>query len=566
MESHAAGSDAPREVVPLAQAEPAAAQKNTEIQWPAPSLRGRFVHIALSRLMVCVRPKKRRERVVRSVEEIGVAVAEGGHGTKISKRAAHKMHVINKKVKQVMRMILKKTKTERKSAAAQEDVAIAFVATLRASDVGDKNDRDRRDVRLSRCLVAASVMDEQVELMEELLKECKEALAAGILISIHVTISFDEAKVVAVLPFHLSGVDADIHPIPTLWHGLVCRRTIRILRSDKEPYYLSVAMPIVPARDTSASTLFDGLYNVSQIKRVAELLDALVALGPKATESWGVDGAYPNDKLYAWMEEKNHKTRAMSKTTCFNHNTIKAEDATVTCLSFVNGGKHSLSDLFTLTTFIRMGSIWLRMVGVVEHVLTQKVQLLIGEPPAILKIMAKEVADFNIRQWRRFRRAIDAGQGTPEEKRRAEQSYFAYIKSQENHIALWNGPPGTTDNIFSYVPAGTDRSTRIKSMSKSFIETRLRSSSTTPEHGEWTRLFPSNVCVTACNGQNQMLHHILEAGSSFPGINVGWIQWICSSFEIKHIWQSSCNYFNQNSKRLMCISVFEIVFENKIKT
>jgi hypothetical protein len=82
---------------------------------------------------------------------------------------------------------------------------------------------------------------------------------------------------------------------------------------------LQVPCPSVPCRDTSAESAQDALYEVPVSSKIHAAITGILATSPIATFTYGMDGHFGNEKLYAFHEAADDAMAAHCKVLCFNH-------------------------------------------------------------------------------------------------------------------------------------------------------------------------------------------------------------------------------------------------------
>ena len=130
----------------------------------------------------------------------------------------------------------------------------------------------------------------------------------------HSGIAFDTAQATLTPPFLTDETESTV-PKPT--HTLVSWRRICLAFSQQPPVEIRIASPTGAVEDTSAGSLDIGLFRDPLVHKINRTMTEILHIKPQSSSNWGVDGAFGNEKLFAFHENKS--TLAMMRQLCMNH-------------------------------------------------------------------------------------------------------------------------------------------------------------------------------------------------------------------------------------------------------
>ena len=259
---------------------------------------------------------------------------------------------------------------KRKHAAAMADVAVAESKCLRSADVGREFDVDRRDVRQSKCTVAGSILQRQLELLDGWLETIRGNRRDSS-VSCHFVLGHDTAK--ATFTSDLSTEMGDL-AMKSPEHLLVSFLTGTLVFAEFS-INLKLITPVIQIMDNSSGGLFVGLFQHLYMAKLHQRLRCFLQECPKGTLHIAQDGAASNEKLFAYLESENKDT-PMFRTLCLNHRLHLCESVVRDML-----GKDLISGLFALAHATRMGSFWFRMVAALHRTIDANTDIFVGPPP-----------------------------------------------------------------------------------------------------------------------------------------------------------------------------------------
>ena len=431
---------------------------------------------------------------------------------------------------------------------AQRDLDIAFDPSVRASDLAQKHGVAHGEVVLAHELVASSCQESQLRILRTWLSVCKDH--PGFL-GAHALIGFDESKHRLMLPLDIESVELRTS---TGWHSLVSMRIILLSFRSKKHVELRIACPLVPARDTSANCLQDGLCMVEDAKPLHEITIQLLRLKPHCTDVWAVDGAYGNERLYSWAEGLATHV-PMMRQHCCNHRAHLVESSLRSAL-----GEDFAPGLFGLCSYVRMGSFYLRLCACVLGVLCTRVQFRVGALPRADALGQQEWRRYMLSQYRMFN-GLHLRRHKATAKANARKSYIAYARDWDRHLSLWTCSFGAAGDIIVWRPAEViDRQAELHAMAKSFVHVQLRTMVASPEYGKWTKFGPALDWVASCCCNNAMLESLFVAAGDPMTTTVknvtskatqdqAWVQQVNWHAVASSRYQQSLRFLGQNDIR-----------------
>ena len=408
-----------------------------------------------------------------------------------------------------------KQKKTKKADALDEritrDLEVAFDHTLlRAGDLQKTHEMHNETLRTSQIVVAASCYNKQLDLLEEWTAYCRDQppLAA------HELLAFDSAtsRVRLDLRLALDHADPDLElneiSYGKGWHCLVSEREV-ILTFPRQDVSLALAVPIIPCDDTSANSMYRALFELEASAELQRRIRALTSTAPVSTITWGVDGAFGNEKLFEHTEQ-TAEADPMTKLLCKNHRVYLIETAAQQI-----AGEPATNGVWQLASWMRGGSNHLRCVASVLPTLRHFVDIEIGEPPAGSNLLAQELMDYVLTHHQAFRRAI-AIDGENASQRVREKIQQRWRK----HLSIWNGPMEDRQRIRVFVPHEVNRESHLKKMATSFCDTVLAHVLPQPEMGKWTKFSPAVEWIATLDLHNGMLSKLVEQACATTDLEV----------------------------------------------
>jgi hypothetical protein len=209
----------------------------------------------------------------------------------------------------------------------------------------------------------------------------------------------------------------------------------------------------------------------------------------------------------------------MMKFLCLNHRAHLVE--TLVQNISERFAARSVDGLFSMASFFRMGSFYIRMVSSVYAVLRDNVIWDASDPPEGAHTFAKELMDHAVSQRYKFKRAMadKSEPGGVAKVKSFTASAQKYRLHWEKHLELWTGPFENRVAIVVYTGrplSNAEKEARLSAMSVSFIQTSLSSVMTMPEHGKWTKYTPALEWANLTGNTNGMLERLVKrAGGAF---------------------------------------------------
>jgi len=198
-----------------------------------------------------------------------------------------------------------------------------------------------------------------------------------------------------------------------------------------------------------------GLFSAAQVVAMQKLIEEFRAIAPsKSAVQWGCDGAYSNEKLYAYEDGNAKGKTPISKTNCYNHGTHKIEDVAKKVVSF--DAEKVLPSFWSLCAFFRFSTYYIRGLCSTFMILDRITDIIIGDPDPADVLIAKEFQRFARRQLR-FRKSR-TGKLSPMQRRFRALSHLELEEAWTESTTVFNGPQCTPDGrIKSFVPSPVDR-------------------------------------------------------------------------------------------------------------
>jgi hypothetical protein len=238
---------------------------------------------------------------------------------------------------------------------------------------------------------------------------------------------------------------------------------------------------------------------------------SILSLKPHSSCNLGMDGAYPNLRLHAhWLLTS---TVPLGYDLCLNHRNHLNED-----LARKLAGKATTFKRFNDgVSFVRMGSMFLRMCLSVVAELEQSVYIHVGIPsPECREYMHAWTAYLRSNRLD-FKKVLRSDRVTDRQRRRRENDTRDDDEDWSLFEASWTGPWWNyTGRIDIWVPAPIDRAQHLKLMAKSFRRTIFRNVPRRAEEGKWTMLPPTTDFVVSGMAVFGMLQRLANrAGAKF---------------------------------------------------
>ena len=404
-------------------------------------------------------------------------------------------------------------KQNRKQVAVERDVEVALdTSYLRCRDLERAHLKDRKGIRRSQAVVAQSFIKKQEQLLERWIKRASK----GGLLAVHGFVAFDGNRVRARVEIVIDGIDTSKMDSCTYgWEAIVPIRIVILVFQG-----CTVALPlgcvIVPSSGSNAEAVFNAVFEIGANQRLEEYVRRLCSLAPLSTTTFGMDGHYGNERLCAAYSQgliKGHyamKSEPCTKVICFSHKTHKLEELMKTIAT-----ENAVDGIFSLSAWLRMGSNFSRVLGVVRNVIARRLVIVRKKMPEACHNFAREVMSWAVQNKNMFKSATKKRQprrGQGKRQKRQRKRHTDYVKDWEDLLTVWKGNFEQAGDILIYNEK-LDREELITRMTNSYVKLALSSLITQPEHGKWTKLLPATEWAVIADSICRMLSSILvEAG------------------------------------------------------
>ena len=204
----------------------------------------------------------------------------------------------------------RRTMKERRLEKADRDLELAFSTSLRTSEVATKHGTDPTTVRCAFRATAKATLNRQLEILDEWVAECEKR--DGDLFALCEQTGQDSVKSIVVMP----AVVGEDQKMKSPVHILVVVKTL-LLVFRSETIMLRLKVPVTPMVDTSSGTLYSCLYEAPWMRDLQSRITLIKASAQKYVGMFAQDGAYPNEKFFAGLEDMVKDP--LARVLCFNH-------------------------------------------------------------------------------------------------------------------------------------------------------------------------------------------------------------------------------------------------------
>ena len=312
-----------------------------------------------------------------------------------------------------------------REAAIELDLKIASDCRYTcATDLAKAHQTTREGVRYGQVLIAGSGLAEQIEILDHWVLACQDPLTRPL--AAHAMRGFDTAKSRTTLKLdldykNLDEIDAAARA--ATWDILQMVRETDLV-FPHGAVRLSLAIPAVALTDTSADSVNDGMFYQHWSKEVETRVQAILEAAPLSTDTWAMDGAYANEKLYQCHEDDFEiKTTVVGKILCMSHRTYLVEVVAKDVVS-----KPRIDDIWAVCGSLRTGAYFFRIIASVLPVVRRDVDIVVAVPPAGAIAFNEELKNFAVQNYKIFKRALEhAGDKRAAYSEKFEKNWSKYI-------------------------------------------------------------------------------------------------------------------------------------------
>lgn len=265
---------------------------------------------------------------------------------------------------------------------------------------------------------------------------------------------------------------------------------------------------------SDANGLLDGLEFTQPDDRLVVLIREFEKLDCVVTVTWAIDGAYSNERLYAYSEALPGSP-AMHRILCQNHREHLVEVTAKQCI-----GKPIVDTVFDLATLMRSGGFHLRFCGSVLKALRASVRWHATRLPAVLRTNAfgEALKSFSIENHGFFKhgwkkKGTTKGKRTKRKRSRDDQQSKSILKLHQSWDTLLKIAPGGCmmgNGIDIYGVPEEEQDAVLKDIGRSAITCLLKSVVGKPEHGKWTKLTPTLEYIFQLIACGRLIEHMME--------------------------------------------------------
>jgi hypothetical protein len=165
-----------------------------------------------------------------------------------------------------------------------------------------------------------------------------------------------------------------------------------------------VACPVMPLTGTTAEDLHAALFQHPHMQPIMAFKNKLFELSTHAFDIYEADGASGNDRLYHHLLPQAPQNTLCDVSLCRNH---QHHMISAFVIQKVGDGLQYVNDLFSFTSFLRMGAHFLRLICALRLVFVpSNVSIEFGPAPRDDRMFAEEFSDYlsKAREWLALRR------------------------------------------------------------------------------------------------------------------------------------------------------------------
>ena len=225
----------------------------------------------------------------------------------LGKQPTAKWRSVNRQVVDETLVALEKWQPRRlnQEKAIDRDISIASDAHfVKGSNLAHAHGTDVRSVRRSKECTSFSGY---LKICEELDRYSSIAAQSGLL-SAHAFVAFDHSKTRVTMPLNVEGIEvAELGDGSTGWQTMVHKRGVLMMfRGRGQSIFLPIPGKPVACESTNCNCSREALFELEGEKSLEDRVCKLVQQAAVGTYSFGMDGAYSNEKLFA-HEDKVHR-------------------------------------------------------------------------------------------------------------------------------------------------------------------------------------------------------------------------------------------------------------------
>ena len=278
---------------------------------------------------------------------------------------------------------------------ASEDLEFACSKSLRCADVARTHKISKHRVRTSQKLTGLSLIESTVKMLKDWLELCRSSKK---LFAVHFHVGHDSAKAVCSSSVVVEGID--LEQAASSPHNILQKSRFMVIVFEDATVEIPILCTPTKLNGGDANALLDGLEFTPPDDRIVAILHEFEQLPCFCTVTWGIDGAYSNERLYAYSEQVAGAP-AMHKLLCQNHRQHLIEVTAKACI-----GKPIVDTIFDTATLMRSGGFHLRFCGSVLTALrTTFVRWHAGRTPLSLRShsFGEELKKFSVENCNFFK-------------------------------------------------------------------------------------------------------------------------------------------------------------------